>query len=1143
MTNALIEALEHASSKSSADEGESLSTFLASLGTSIVIFAVEFFVFLALKDKLTRIYQPRTYLVPDRERMNPAPSGLFRWISPVFQTSDADLIQRSGLDTYFFLRYLRMLLKIFIPLTFLLVPVLIPINRVGGKGTSLVEGTNGSHYTVTGLDQLSWSNVKPTQTHRYWAHLIMAIIVVVYVCAIFFDELRGYIRMRQAYMTSPQHRLRASATTVLVTAIPTEWLTFDALNNLFDVFPGGVRNIWINRNFDELNEKVKRRRRVALKLESAETSLVRQCKEAHIKQLKAESKKNKKNKKENASDDVQALNDAKRASQMAMGPGISANNPHEAHTLAEVLHRQSKKKQPSPPNGTSHKVFDPAIAAAGAVGQGVGKLGKTFLGGLKKVEGGIDHTFTRTGAFFESSTDNHEQPRQKTPNGAINDERTLIAPDTPTMDLDRHQTTELAAEKEKQESNQQTSDEDEGANEDEYPIAYNEDYEKMQDGQPLWTKYIKAKDRDTYRLPWFKWSEWPTIWLIGRKVDAIDYCRKELARLNLEIELDQQNPEKFPLMNSAFIQFNHQVAAHMACQSVSHHLPKQMAPRIVEISPDDVIWDNMSMKWWERYVRTFTVLTIICVMVITWAIPVAFTGLLSQLSYLEGFSWLSWLKKLPSWLISAIQGVLPTAFLAILMAILPPILRFLCRKQGVFNGMAVEMTVQNYYFAFLFVQLFLIVTVSSSVASILEGSDSLTNWPTLIANDVPKSSNYFFSYMLLRAMSVSAGALMQVASLIKWFIIALLDKTARKKWNRATNLIRIKWGSFFPIYTTLAAIGMIYCVVAPLILIFNLITFSAFWFVYRYRTLYVTKCRFDTGGLLFPRAINQLFTGLYTMEIALIFLFFLVRDEHDKVSCKGQGIIMCFLLAITIAYQVLLNEAFGPLFRYIPVSLEDDAIRRDEEFKRAQSARLMSSMDSNDDDDDDCEAKKDEGIPQPDSEQPHGQDIELKSMEAGGDDETAQPKPVNSRHHSWASRSSKRQSDLSYGYGNNSARSSPTANSMREKIVHDTEGQKYFSHKLTDIFAGINDELEDLTPDERDELVQRAFRHEALRAKQPVIWIPRDDIGVSDDEIYRTKQFSQHIWISNEYQALDEKSKTIYSRRPPDFSDLELIQL
>ena len=51
--------------------------------------------------------------------------------------------------------------------------------------------------------------------------------------------------------------------------------------------------------------------------------------------------------------------------------------------------------------------------------------------------------------------------------------------------------------------------------------------------------------------------------LLGQKVDTIDYCRREVARLNLEIEDDQKHPDRYPIMNSAFVQFNHQVAAHM----------------------------------------------------------------------------------------------------------------------------------------------------------------------------------------------------------------------------------------------------------------------------------------------------------------------------------------------------------------------------------------------------------------------------------------------------------------------------------------------------------------------------------------------------------------------------------------------------
>ena len=579
----------------------------------------------------------------------------------MFFTPDAELIQRSGLDAYFFLRYLRMLLKIFIPLACLLLPVLIPVNLVGGRDKSLINPNSDSdkRYAVSGLDRLAWGNVKPENTHRYWAHLIMAVIVIVYMCFTFFYELKVYIRMRQAYMTSPQHRLRASATTVLVTAIPPEYSSAESLTHLFNIFPGGVRNVWVNRDFDALNDKVKRRRKVALKLEAAETSLIRQCKEAQLKQVKAELKKNKKNKTESKAQAQEAFQDEKTAPQMLMGPGVSSGNPHQAHTLAEVLHRHPKENQtPGKISRVPQKVFNPAIAAAGAVTSGVtsgvgavtsgvGKLGKSVLGGLKKVEGGFDHKHEHTEGHMDTA--GHERLNHEA------DSIDIVSEEQPhhTQTTDQESLTQEGSHEEKGSPQDEPKSTESNM---QYPVAYNEDFEDSEQGEPLWMKYIEAKNRDTWRLPWFQWNWWPTIWLIGKKVDAIDYCRKELARLNVEIETDQKHPENFPLMNSAFIQFNHQVAAHMACQSVSHYLPKQMAPRIVEISPDDVIWDNMSLKWWERYIRTFVVVTAICVLVVTWAIPVAFTGLLSQLSYLENFSWLKWLEKLPSWLISAIQG-------------------------------------------------------------------------------------------------------------------------------------------------------------------------------------------------------------------------------------------------------------------------------------------------------------------------------------------------------------------------------------------------------------------------------------------------------------------------------------------------------
>lgn len=305
-----------------------------------------------------------------------------------------------------------------------------------------------------------------------------------------------------------------------------------------------------------------------------------------------------------------------------------------------------------------------------------------------------------------------------------------------------------------------------------------------------------------------------------------------------------------------------------------------------------------------------------------------------------------------------------------------------------------------------------------------------------------------------------------------------------------------------------------------------MITFSLFWFVYRYNTLYVTKFRFDTGGLLFPRGINQLFTGLYVMELCLIGLFFLVRDEKGNVACKGQAICMIILLVFTVVYQYLLNEAFRPLIRYLPITLEDDAVRRDEEFHRAQRVRLGLPDEPN-------------GDLQEDEDPTHK--IELQSLSPSGQlHKFGHSSPCSPARPSWAARSPQR----SHFFGANTESSGANMQRLRDKMAHDAEAQGSSDEvRGNALFAGIHDQLEDLTPDERDQLVQRAFQHDALRARRPVIWIPRDDLGVSDDEVYRTQRFSKHIWISNEYQALDGQCRPIFSRSPPDFSEVDLIQL
>lgn len=1187
----------------------------------------------------------------------------------VFETGNSEFIQKCGLDAYFFLRYLRMLLKIFVPLTFLLGPILICLNVVGGKGDNFALGIyaqndswNHAWDNVTGINQLAWGNVRPTNTNRYWGHCICAVIVVGYCCYVFFDELQGYVKLRQAYLTSPQHRLRASATTVLVSAIPKKWCTAEALEGLYDVFPGGIRNIWINRNFDELNEKVQTRDSIARTLESAQTNLIKMAKKAQLKQA-AKTANSTGHKQTKAEKKQELKNQDEMAAAMAeTGAGQSTNNPHQVHqTVEEDSDDSSSRSSSVSGNGRRKPLIPIPIVGRGieAVETGIVSVGKTLFGGLKSVGRGVEDTVNTTQGLQTTSRENLTQ--QSTPDRRNANRSALPQYDgaaTSSLELE-HDPIELRAISsqkdhfnrprktqnhpkdqaitEKRDSNESsrpqsaaTSDHivhkvplhgkskwapwridhnkidvpapyphgyssnpqpglgtrpppkkfwevwRKGPESEEYPDAYDKGHD-ANEGDALWKKYLKTSERETMRLPIGGIEALSWLPFVGRKVDTIDYCRAELARLNLEIEQDQKDPKKYPLMNSAFIQFNHQVAAHMACQSVSHHTPMQMAPRAVEISPKDVIWSNMSITWWQRWLRTVLVLVLVFWLIVGWAIPVAFTGVLSNLDSLAGFvPWLKWVAAIPTPVKSIMQGILPAALLALLLILLPIILRALARLQGVPTGTATELSVQWYYFSFLFVQVFLIVTLSTSLPKILSSlnaSISIGFVPNILATNLPSAANYFFNYIFLQACSVSAGVLAQVGALFGWFIMArIFDSTARQKWQRQVDLPQVQWGTFFPVYTNFACIGLIYCTVAPLMLIFLLITFGLFWFVYRYQTLYITKFSHDTGGLLFPKAINQLFVGLYVMELCLFGLFLLVTGANPETGepggtpCSGQAIVMIIVFIMTVVYQVLLNHSFGSLLQYLPITLEDDAVIQDEEFARSQDKRLNLGDEDDDDDEDLNEVLR--------AKKSHSREREEDLLEEAADAEEVEKHQSRKLHRAdlnplkasgamtkvirggWANRNKPHRKTSESANWNIEDRKKPAVdvNSDMNKMIRqhrlrniarkDKENGHNATAGIADaLFAGINDEIEDLTPEERDILIRRAFQHEALRARRPVIWIPRDDLGISDDEIIRTKRFSDHIWISNEHTGLDGKARVVYRKSPPDFSQLDLIAL
>lgn len=101
-----------------------------------------------------------------------------------------------------------------------------------------------------------------------------------------------------------------------------------------------------------------------------------------------------------------------------------------------------------------------------------------------------------------------------------------------------------------------------------------------------------------------------------------------------------------------------------------------MAPRYIGIDPTQVIWSNLRIRWWERVIRYFATVGFVVALIIFWAIPTAVVGAISNINFLtQKVPFLRFIDSVPNWIKGVITGLLPTVAMAVLMALLPIVLR------------------------------------------------------------------------------------------------------------------------------------------------------------------------------------------------------------------------------------------------------------------------------------------------------------------------------------------------------------------------------------------------------------------------------------------------------------------------------------
>lgn len=427
-----------------------------------------------------------------------------------------------------------------------------------------------------------------------------------------------------------------------------------------------------------------------------------------------------------------------------------------------------------------------------------------------------------------------------------------------------------------------------------------------------------------------------TIPALSERVDSFEYLCDEIKKILKEIDTAQREPleredrecDDLLLGNTAFVHFKTPIQAAFMHQIILRENIEEMKCKIICLNPKDIIWDNILKRddSVSSQAREIIIFLAYFAVTLSWVLPVAMVGSISQLPYLTALiPTVRWINKFPKFIKGFIAGILPSILLVFLTGLALQIFRLLTNHRRILTGSSLQTHLQQWMFLFLHFHLFIVITISSGFIVVLENLVYRpTTVPSMVAKDIPKASNFFFSFFIYRGLNLLGNGLLQFYRFITEVIIypKVKDSTPRSMNEREKGYQRFNpnWGEIYPTFSVYGSIGLVYSVISPLVLLFCCINFLLDLITYRYLLAHVfnKNDKSDTYGKLYPMAWRQLYAGIYSLEIFLMGLLFLVKDEEGNNTCFLLGILMIIVLGATIWAHVSINKKYTRSIEAVP---------------------------------------------------------------------------------------------------------------------------------------------------------------------------------------------------------------------------------
>ncbi|XVF82089.1 hypothetical protein PTKIN_Ptkin16aG0016000 [Pterospermum kingtungense] len=398
---------------------------------------------------------------------------------------------------------------------------------------------------------------------------------------------------------------------------------------------------------------------------------------------------------------------------------------------------------------------------------------------------------------------------------------------------------------------------------------------------------------------------------IAQHEEKVQEIYHKIRQLQSEDNLKQK---ELPV---AFVTFKSRWGAALAAQTQQHTNPllwiTEMAPE-----PTDVSWRNLAIRYKLLPLYKIGVILAASLLTIFFAVPVtAVQGIAKYEKLKKWFPPAMAIEFIPG-LSSVVTGYLPSAILKGFLYIVPFAMLAMAKLGGSISKSKEEIKTCNMVFYFLLGNVFFLSLISGSLLDEIGQSFSHPkHLPSHLAGLVSSQADFFITYILTEGLSGFSFEILQPGLLLWDF---LKSHTYRRGKEKDLYLYSLQYFRIIPTVSISILIGIVYAVIAPMMLPFLIVYFFLGYAVYITQIQDVYDTVYDTFGQFWPFIHHYIFVAIVLMQITMIGLFGLKSKPAASISTIP-------LLLLTIMFNEYCKIRFLPTFQAYSIQ---NAVENDE---------------------------------------------------------------------------------------------------------------------------------------------------------------------------------------------------------------------